>query len=296
MQLKSKTLEMLREIINGDGTAYYRSGPQLVEFFNTLGSKDTYGQGFPSRWRYTDEKLSQINGTSDMDKCIRKVLAVEDYIENIAELDSTIERFNKYLAFDKWKVVRDNDTINFERVDRLIIPETSSVSTEMDEEEAFLGLTFDIDINLLGLDLQMSEIIMQRLKEVEYCVNGNAPLAGTILIGSIMEGILLGIAAKNPRDFNQANSAPKENGSVRRFPDWTLSNLIDAASELGILKPDVKKFSHAIRDFRNYIHPYMQMQSQFTPDKQTAMICLQVLKAALFQIGNYNKTNNGGVY
>ena len=54
MILSHKTLEKLREIINGDNTKRYRSGPKLVEFFNRLGFRDTYGQGFPSRWVYTD--------------------------------------------------------------------------------------------------------------------------------------------------------------------------------------------------------------------------------------------------
>ena len=105
-----------------------------------------------------------------------------------------------------------------------------------------------------------------------------------------VKGILLGIASFYPREFNQARCAPKdENGNVRRFPDWTLNNLIDGAAEIGFLKQDVKKFSHVVRDFRNYIHPYSQMSSGFTPDKQTAMICLQVLKAAINQIGDYRK-------
>jgi hypothetical protein len=61
MILSHQALEKLREIINGDNTDRYRSGPKLVEFFNRLGFRDTYGQGFPSRWKYTDEKLKQIN-------------------------------------------------------------------------------------------------------------------------------------------------------------------------------------------------------------------------------------------
>ncbi len=55
MILQSKTLEKLRKIINEESK--YRSGPELVSFFNDLGFKDVYQQGFPSRWFFTDEKL-----------------------------------------------------------------------------------------------------------------------------------------------------------------------------------------------------------------------------------------------
>ena len=57
--------------------------------------------------------------------------------------------------------------------------------------------------------------------------------------------------------------------------------MIDVACEVGVLKLDIKKFSHGLRDFRNYIHPYEQMTSGFTPDEHTAKVCFQVLKAAL---------------
>lgn len=68
MKLNSKTLEKLRELINEETT--YRSGSKLVEFFNKFGFEDEYGQGFPPRWQYTDERLNSINGTPSIEKCI----------------------------------------------------------------------------------------------------------------------------------------------------------------------------------------------------------------------------------
>lgn len=113
------------------------------------------------------------------------------------------------------------------------------------------------------------------------------------MIGSILEGILLGVATAYPKQFNQAKSAPRDktSGKVRAFPEWTLNNMIDVATEIGVLKQDIQKFSHVVRDFRNYIHPYQQMATQFLPDKHTAIICFQVLKAAIYQIGTYRYEN-----
>ena len=116
MQLSKRTLEQLRVIINGDGTSDYKSGYQLVKFFNELGFHDYYGQGFPSRWIYTDEKLQEINGTPELDKCIKNTFAVVNYIGRINELDTLIADFNQYLAFDKWKMIRDNDVIKFQKI------------------------------------------------------------------------------------------------------------------------------------------------------------------------------------
>lgn len=289
MLLSHKTLEKLREIINGDGTERYRSGPKLVEFFNRLGFRDTYGQGFPSRWVYTDEKLEQINGKPELDKCIRDTFCVIDYIDDIKELDRLIEEFNKYLVFDKWQVIRNNDEISFKRLERVIIPSSKNSDEEIKESE-FLDKTFEIDISSLGLDSIISDIIDCRIKEIEKCISSDAPLAAVIITGSTMEGILLGEAASYPKIFNSASSAPKDkNSKVKKFQDWTLSNFIDVAYEIGLIKLDVKKFSHVVRDFRNFIHPYEQMVSRFHPDKNTALICLQVLKASIIQIAEYRK-------
>jgi hypothetical protein len=100
--------------------------------------------------------------------------------------------------------------------------------------------------------------------------------------------MLLGVAIKYPKEFNQSNSSPKDKitGKTLMFDKWTLNNFIEAAYEVGLLKEDVKKFSHSLRDFRNYIHLYEQVNSGFNPDEHTAKISWQVLKAALFQLSN----------
>jgi hypothetical protein len=54
--------------------------------------------------------------------------AVIDFIGNFGELDQLIEKFNQYMAFDKWQVVRDNDTITFKRLDKVIIPKSEKTS------------------------------------------------------------------------------------------------------------------------------------------------------------------------
>jgi len=284
MELNQTTLKKLRNLINEE--TEYRSGPILVAFFNDLGFNDTYGQGFPSRWMYTDEKLSIINGTSNLDKCIKKLFAPINYINRLDKLDKYIEDFNQYLAFDKWQIIRDNDKIIFERKDKV---ELKSVGNkEQLSEDKFLKHDFkDVNIEQIGLDSKINEILKLRLKEIENCINSNSPLAVIFLCGSTLEGLLLGVASKNMSEFNKSKAAPKDkDGKVKRLSEWTLNNLINVACEVGLLREDVKKYSHTLRDFRNYIHPYQQLNSRFNPDEHTAKISWQVLKTAIYQIGN----------
>jgi hypothetical protein len=158
-----------------------------------------------------------------------------------------------------------------------------AVAAEETEEE-FLKKDFGA-ISIVGLDIDstIAPILESRIREAMECHHVGASLASIFICGSVLEGILLNVALKNPAAFNQAQSSPKikETQKVKPFQDWTLANLIDVAYEVGLLRLDVKKFSHVMRDFRNYIHPYEQMASRFDPDKHTAEICLQVLRAAI---------------
>ena len=177
----------------------------------------------------------------------------------VVELDNFIKEFNQYLAFDKWKVVRNGAEITFVRLDQVEIDE----STPASNEDEFLKKEFqEISLESIGLDGTVTEILKLRVDEIEKCLSVDAPLSVIFLAGSTLEGVLLGVALQYPKEFKQSKSSPKDkDGKVKQFPDWVLSNFIDVAYELGLLAEDVKKFSHTLRDFRNYIHPYQQMDS-----------------------------------
>lgn len=282
MILSSKTLECLREMINVK--TEYRKGVQLIEFFNKLGFNDIYQQGFPSRWQYTDQKLQMINGTPQLDACIKQLFAPINFVGRISDLDSNLKEFNQYLAFDKWRVVRDSAEISFKRLDKIEIDEASQ--TGVDSENNFLNREFsNIPIHKLGLEGPVVTVLEQRVKEIEKCFSASAHLASILLAGSTLEGILLGLATTHPMPFNKTNASPKNrDNKVKPFQDWSLSNFIDVAKELSLIQHDTYKFAHTLRDFRNYIHPFEQMASGFSPREHTSKICLQVLKAAIHDL------------
>jgi hypothetical protein len=153
-------------------------------------------------------------------------------------------------------------------------------------EEEFISREFgSLPVDKLGLDPLVDNVLKQRLHEIRKCLKAGAPLAVIFLCGSTLEGILLGIATAWAMDFNRSSISPKDKtGKVKQFQEWTLNDFINVARDLGLVGEDVKKFSHALRDFRNYIHPYQQMSAGFDPDEHTAKICWQVLQAAIMQL------------
>jgi hypothetical protein len=157
----------------------------------------------------------------------------------------------------------------------------------------------NISLDTLQLESELVLILEARLTEAQHCLS-HSPLAAIFLCGSILEGILLGVARQKQRDFNQAANSPKDKDEkVKPFRDWSLAQFIDVAHELGLLKRDVKNFSHVLRDFRNYIHPYQQMKENFSPNKSTAEICFKVLNLAinnLIQGSNISKRKGNSTW
>ena len=71
MKVSNKTIDYLKGIISGDSPkTKYQTGPKLISFFSNFWFKDTYGQGFPSRWMYTEQKLTELNNIDRVEEAI----------------------------------------------------------------------------------------------------------------------------------------------------------------------------------------------------------------------------------
>lgn len=156
-------------------------------------------------------------------------------------------------------------------------------------EDEFLNRNYgSIKVDKLQLNDQLVKVLNQRISEAEKGLKNNAPLSVIFLCGSSLEGIILGLANNKPQEFNVAKCCPKDikTGKIKPFLKWSLNDLINVAYELGYIGLDVKKHSHSLRDFRNYIHPFEQCKYKFNPDQHTAEISWQVLRAAINDLNN----------
>lgn len=158
-------------------------------------------------------------------------------------------------------------------------------------EEDFLNIEFkELNLSLLELDSMYENIIEQRIKEIKRCLSNGASLSVVFLCGSTLEGLLIEKASKNIKKFNLAKSSPKEkSGKVKQLEQWSLSALIDVSYELGLIELDIKRFSHDLRDFRNYIHPRIQAIQNFNPDNHTAQISWKVLQASIASLSGIRR-------
>ena len=160
------------------------------------------------------------------------------------------------------------------------------VKSERITEKEFLRQEFrEISLDKLNLDKALTKILEQRLKEIDVCLNSGAALAVVFLCGSTLEGILSGVAENNLEKFKSAKASPKgRDKQVKSIEKWRLYDLIDVAREIGFLNEDVERLGHALRDFRNYIHPREQAARKPTINKGTAKLCYQALEIAISQL------------
>lgn len=167
-------------------------------------------------------------------------------------------------------------------------------NTVNNESELFPEET-DWNWNQLPVSESVLELLKYRWIEAKKVFDSECYLSVVFLCGSLLEGVLRGAAEENPEIFNKCNKAPKhtlkDKVKVKTFREWNLNELIDVAFDIGLIDLDVKEHSHTLRDFRNYIHPYQQLESNFKPDKYTAKLCFTVLTAAFASLCGERSTN-----
>jgi hypothetical protein len=127
------------------------------------------------------------------------------------------------------------------------------------------------DFSKLISDPAMKVILANRWIECAICLSSGAPLAATVMIGGLLEGLLL---ARIHRESNKtpiftAKAAPKDKlGKTLGLKEWTLQDYIGVAHELKWITVAAKDVGVVLRDYRNYIHPQKELSHgvSLTPD------------------------------
>jgi|SRR5208283_3317850 len=127
------------------------------------------------------------------------------------------------------------------------------------------------DFSKLISDPAMKAILSKRWIECATCLSSGAPLAATVMIGGLLEGLLLARVNREPNKapIFTATAAPKDKlGKTLTLKDWTLQDYIGVAHELKWITVAAKDVGVVLRDYRNYIHPQKELSHgiSLTPD------------------------------
>ena len=98
-------------------------------------------------------------------------------------------------------------------------------------------------------DPALAAVAQHRLDEARICHSNHAYMATIIMLGSLLESILVGIAADR-----LTGPPPKPLDRIG------LQDLIDLAHSEGWIHVDVQKGSELIRTYRNLVHPRAELR------------------------------------
>lgn len=127
IRVEKKTLEALEVLITGNNIksgiqiAPYRSGPDLVDFFNQFGFNDQYSKDFPSRYDYTYSKILSLNGQSGFDKLIEMVVDPRHYLGTDFEVEEAVKYLNQFLEFDGFNLIKQTNRYHLSSLRKNII-------------------------------------------------------------------------------------------------------------------------------------------------------------------------------
>jgi len=157
---------------------------------------------------------------------------------------------------------------------------TADSKPAVNDRTALLGLKFNPALfDPLTVNDRVGKVLADRMAEAQLCLQAGANLAAVILSGSVLEGLCLGVGMRHTDPVSRAFRE-----CFRRDPpkleEWTLNQWIGVFRHLQWFSPTTEKFAHALREFRNYIHPSVHMRAEHSPDYNTALIAFQVVVGA----------------
>lgn len=129
---------------------------------------------------------------------------------------------------------------------------------------------------------ELATLLEERWAESERAAKVKAYLSSTVLLGSILEGVLIHMCHRFPQVAGNAKSRKKDKrGNTLPFEEWHLDCLIDVAYECKWLTLHAKEQSKSLRLYRNIIHPEEQLSLNFYPNEDTCLLSRNVVSVAM---------------
>ena len=229
-------------MICGDNAARfpeYRTGFGLTQFFARAGVSRFKHDGSTRKW-WTLGALKECN-EAELNLIIIRLGSPKEYKGDSAKTSLALKTLREILSVEGL-------TIALNGVVPQIIKGTPTIVVPQEAQQA--APIKPPDFASLGLEQGIAQLLQNRWIEAQICVDAKAYLAATILMGSLLEGLLLAVCQRLPKSANQAPCAPKDvSGKVKYFVDWSFSEMIEVAHAVGWIGLDVKKFSHSLREF-----------------------------------------------
>lgn len=132
-----------------------------------------------------------------------------------------------------------------------------------------------------GLQSQLSE----DWQEAQAVHGVKAWKSCVVLCGGILEGMLFDAVSKDEQRAREAFSRLRHK-SPPKLERWDLKEFVDVAEEMSILSKGTVHLGHALREFRNLIHPGRQMRQKVKVTEKEANIALDAVRICIRELAS----------
>lgn len=147
-KLAKRTIAALQRIITGNQIesikkplSPYRTGPELVSFFNDLDPKNnySYGDGFGSRWSFAESRLDEMNGAPSIVVATEAAVDPAVYLDTDFAVTDAVEHLNKYLAFDGFELTASGKKYRLRPADEPLVAVEVQLSPQQHASHEFIA-------------------------------------------------------------------------------------------------------------------------------------------------------------
>ena len=123
-------------------------------------------------------------------------------------------------------------------------------------------------------DQNLRDIIERDYPELLTAFAASCKKSALVLAGSIIEAILLDHVQQNLTNALKAKSVPNSNDPLR----WSLEEFINVSAELRPELAPLQTMSHAIRRYRNLVHPAVEIKSPMKVEIEEARVAISLVR------------------
>ncbi|KZM75556.1 hypothetical protein [Nocardia terpenica] len=279
-QLDPRTVDRLAEVIVDIGGPYERKGYELEALLQRARWEVTpIYDGSPRVEWLRDQLEARQEYPGEVERLLCRVCDPIEYDDGVLIAEEIRAAVNERLAPEHLAITLVSGR-----------PVLGAVQTA--GQDPTFAEPPDLQQRLAALvsDQETVHVLMGRVEETRICVAGGAYRMATIGIGTFIEGLLLAVLLERDEDLRR-NGFPdvrrrtlpgKRDPNKRTSADWvSLELLIDTAYDKNWVQLDATAFAHAVRDFRNFIHPRKEITEQPRFDADTVMLCWGPVQALM---------------
>lgn len=169
---------------------------------------------------------------------------------------------------------------------RLVKPLMSSFINRLEQEYNFNLSDTSAPVTQIKsfhfiLNDELRQILKRDYQEIQRNIISANWKSAIILSGGAIETILLDLAQKNIEIIKNSKKIPTGKPDPN---DWVLNDLIEVCLDMKIVSTELGKLSDGVRQYRNLVHPSVELRQKIRVESEETKIAVEVLNILIREL------------